>query len=114
MKKEQVCDLGDLPQLHGLVTLDDLVDFVGLVDLINLLNLVDLFFFIFFIFFILTMEKSREAKKAREEKLLLEVKALQMQVRVRFFNKVCVGQTRKYFETQKEPGTRLMYNCAVL
>ena len=44
------------------------------------------------------MEKSREAKKAREEKMLLESKALQMQVRVKFFNKICVGQTRKYFE----------------
>ena len=53
---------------------------------------------IFFIFFILTMEKSREAKKAREEKMLLEVKALQMQVRVRFFNKICVGETRNFFE----------------
>ena len=48
--------------------------------------------------FILTMEKSREAKKAREEKMLLEVKALQMQVRVRFFNNISDGQTRKYFE----------------
>ena len=48
--------------------------------------------------FILTMERSREAKKAREEKMLLESKALQMQVRVKFFNKICVGQTRKYFE----------------
>ena len=44
------------------------------------------------------MEKSREAKKAREEKMLLEVKALQMQVRVRFFNKINVGKTRKYLE----------------
>ena len=61
------------------------------VDLIDDLNLVDLFF-------ILTMEKSREAKKAGEEKMLLESKALQMQVRVKFFNKICVGQTRKYFE----------------
>ena len=53
------------------------------------------------------MEKSREAKKAREEKMLLEVKALQMQVRVRFFNKINVGKLEnilKYFKTQKEPG----------
>ena len=41
--------------------------------------------------FILTMEKSREAKKAREEKMLLEVKALHMQVRVRFFNNISDG-----------------------
>ena len=59
------------------------------------------------------MEKSREAKKAREEKMLLEVKALQMQVGVRFFNKIWVGQTRKYFEIFQNSEGTWKYMCSL-